>query len=127
MKKEQKHYHYDWNVVTNIGNRFENIVASHLLKWVDFEVDTKGRELELRYFRDDAGREVDFVITEHGDPIKLIEVKTGEPEIGRGLRYLKERFPKTQAWVISLESSKEFRTPDGIHAGPAVKFLRGLV
>ncbi|MGA1838999.1 MAG: hypothetical protein ACMUIU_00085 [bacterium] len=39
----------------------------HLLKWVHYEQDTKGRDLELRYFRDIDGREVDFVITENLD------------------------------------------------------------
>lgn len=32
--------------------RFENLVASHLLKWVHHQQDTAGRDLELRYFRD---------------------------------------------------------------------------
>jgi len=52
VKKERKHCHYDWAVVPNPGARFENLVASHLLKWVEFQIDTQGRPLELRYFRD---------------------------------------------------------------------------
>ncbi|MEQ1691887.1 MAG: AAA family ATPase, partial [Gemmatimonas sp.] len=52
VKKEQKHYHIDWSIVPDEGARFENLVASHLLKWVHFQQDTLGRELELRYFRD---------------------------------------------------------------------------
>lgn len=34
------------------GPRFENLVASHLLKLVHYQVDVEGRDLELRYFRD---------------------------------------------------------------------------
>jgi predicted AAA+ superfamily ATPase len=61
VKKARKHYHTDWSVVPDEAARFENLVASHLLKWVHFQFDSAGRELELRYFRDVDGREVDFV------------------------------------------------------------------
>ena len=66
VKKEQKHYHFDWSVVPDDAARFENLVGCHLLKWVYHEQDTAGRDLELRYFRDTDGREVDFVVTEGG-------------------------------------------------------------
>jgi hypothetical protein len=46
VKKERKHYHYDGSVVAEPGPRFENLVASHLLKWVEHQIDTEGRELE---------------------------------------------------------------------------------
>jgi len=49
VKKERKHYHADWTLVPDRALRFENLVASHLLKWVHFEEDSKGRDLELRY------------------------------------------------------------------------------
>src|SRR5438477_102103 len=52
VKKEQKHYHFDWTLIPESPQRFENLVASHVLKWVHFEQDAKGRDLELRYFRD---------------------------------------------------------------------------
>ena len=48
---------------------------SHLLKWVHFEQDTKGRDLELRYFRDSDGREVDFVVVEGRRPLLFVEAK----------------------------------------------------
>ena len=48
VKKEQKHYHFDWSIVPDPALRFENLVAGHLLKWVQFETDVSGRELELR-------------------------------------------------------------------------------
>ena len=51
------------------GPRFENLVGSHLLKWVELEQDTRGRELELRYFRDVDRREVDFLVTEERKPL----------------------------------------------------------
>ena len=47
VRKERKHYHFDWSVVRDEGARFENLVACHLLKWVHFEQDVNGRELDL--------------------------------------------------------------------------------
>ena len=52
VTKEQKHYHWDWTLVQSPGVRFENLVASHLLKWVHFRQDTEGLDVDLRYFRD---------------------------------------------------------------------------
>ena len=52
VKKEAKHYHLDWTVVSDSGARFENLVAFHLLKWIFFLQDTEGKNVELRYFRD---------------------------------------------------------------------------
>ncbi len=63
LKKAQKQYHFDWSVVPEEPARFENLVAMHLLKWVHYDQDAEGRDLELRYFRDSDGREVDFVVT----------------------------------------------------------------
>src|SRR3989338_8936344 len=72
VKKEQKHYHMDWTLVKEPGFRFENMIASHLLKWSQYMYDTQGRDVELRYFRDTQKREVDFVITEDQKPIQFI-------------------------------------------------------
>ena len=126
VKKERKHYHYDWSVVASAGPRFENLVASHLLKWVEFQIDTEGRPLELRYFRDIDGREVDFVVVERGNPIAMIECKTGDDSVSSALRYLKARFPDAQAWQISAEGKRDFVNPEGIRVAPAPVLLRQL-
>jgi hypothetical protein len=55
--------------------RFENLVACHLLKWVHYQQDAFGRDLELRYFRDTDGREVDFVVVEGRTPTLFVECK----------------------------------------------------
>ncbi len=127
VKKEQKHYHLDWSLVPNEASRFENLVACHLLKWVHFEQDSSGRELDLRYFRDVDRREVDFVITERGRPIMLVECKYSDTDIDGGLRYLRARFPQAQAWQISATGSKDYRTPDGIRVAPAPELLAELI
>ncbi len=75
VKKEQKHYHYDWTLVKDLSFRFENLIGSHLLKKIHFLEDTQGRDIELRYFRDTEQREVDFVVVEDGNPILLLNAK----------------------------------------------------
>jgi predicted AAA+ superfamily ATPase len=127
VKKEQKHYHFDWSLVPEEPARFENLIAAHLLKWVHFEQDTLGRDLELRYFRDTDGREVDFVVVENRAPILLVEAKWADAEVDRSLRYLKARFPRAQAWQVHASGRKDFQTPEGIRVAPALSLLNELV
>ena len=124
VKKEQKHYHWDWSVVPEPSLRFENLVAGHLLKWVHHEQDAEGRDLELRYFRDTDRREVDFVIVERRAPRLMVECKWADAEVDRSLRYLKARFPTCEAWQISAVGTKDYVTPDGIRVAPALELLR---
>ena len=102
-------------------------MACHLLKWVHFEQDTRGRDLELRYFRDVDRREVDFVVTERGKPIKFVECKWADADADSSLRYLLAKFPSVDAWQISATGVKDFRTPDGIRVAPAIELLKDLI
>lgn len=78
VKKEMKLYLWDWRGVDEIGFRFENMVASHLLKYCHFLEDTEGFKMELRFLRDTDGREIDFVVLKDKKPIFAVESKTGE-------------------------------------------------
>jgi predicted AAA+ superfamily ATPase len=127
IKKAQKHYHWDWSVVKEPGPRFENLVGSHLLKWVHWQQDTQGLDLELRYFRDTDGREVDFVVCEGKRPVLLVECKVGDDGVDKSLRYLHERFPNAAAWQVSSRGSKDYVTPEGIRVAPATVLLPTLV
>lgn len=127
VKKAQKHYHFDWSLVPEEPARFENLVASHLLKWVHFEVDARGRDLELRYFRDIEGREVDFVVVEDRKPLLFVECKWGDAPLDPSLRYLKARFPSTEAWQVSVKGTKDYVSAEGIRVAPALELLKGLV
>jgi predicted AAA+ superfamily ATPase len=127
VKKEAKHYHLDWMVVKDIGARFEDLTACHLLKWCHFISDTEGRDVELRYFRDIDMREVDFVITEDGQPIHFIECKKSYKGRNIALRYLKQRFPQAKATQIFLEEGEEYTDKDGISSQSAASFLTSLV
>ena len=127
VRKEQKHYQFDWALVPDDARRFENLVASHLLKWVHYQQDVEGRDLELRYFRDTDAREVDFVVVERRAPVMMVEAKWGDQNVDRGLRYLKARFPAAPAWQVSAVGRKDFVTPEGIRVAPAPALLSQLV
>ncbi|MBI3447534.1 MAG: ATP-binding protein [Acidobacteria bacterium] len=127
VRKAQKHYHFDWSLVPEEAARFENLIASHLLKWVHFQQDVEGSDIELRYFRDTDGREVDFVVVEGRRPVLIIEAKWGDQDVDRGVRYLKAKFPAVNAWQLSAVGRKDYVTPDGIRVAPALDFLSGLV
>jgi predicted AAA+ superfamily ATPase len=91
VKKEQKLYMWDWSVIDDIGARFENLVASALLKSCHFIQDTQGHKMELRYLRDQEGREVDFVVLKDKKPLFAVEAKYGETKQSPHLKYFQER------------------------------------
>jgi predicted AAA+ superfamily ATPase len=127
VKKEAKHYHLDWTVVSDPGARFENMVACHLLKWIYYEQDTQGHDTELLYFRDIDKREVDFVVVRNRKPIHLIECKLSDRSISLSLKYLKKRFPNVTATQVMRESDMDWVTKEGIRVCSAHHFLKDFV
>lgn len=91
VKKEQKLYLWDWSQIENEGIKFENLVASHLLKYCHFLEDTEGDTMELRFLRDTDKREVDFVVLKNKKPLFAVECKTGEKSLSPHIMYFKER------------------------------------
>jgi len=67
------------------------------------------------------------VIVEHRAPQLFVECKWGDVEVDRGLRYLKARFPKCEAWQISATGTKDYVTPDDIRVAPAMQLLPRFV
>ena len=127
IKKAQKHYHFDWSLVPNAGPRLENLVASHLLKWIHYQQDSTGRDLGLRFLRDTDGREVDFIVTGRTQPTIAIECKRSDVKPSRSLRYWKKRSPACEAWQLTAKGDQDFVTPDGVRVCHALKFLGRLV
>ena len=127
IKKDQKHYHYNWAEVEDKGARFENLVAGHLLKWIHFQQDYEGKDIELCYFRDTDKREVDFIVTENKKPIKAIECKVKAKDTSPHLKYFKAKFPQVECIQVHLKSSKEYASKEGIQALSWQTFLQDLV
>jgi predicted AAA+ superfamily ATPase len=127
VKKEQKHYHWDWSVIPELPQRFENLMASHLLKWIHWQEDTQGWNMELRYFRDTDGREVDFVILKEGRPTHLIECKWSDGEVSKHLEYLKAKYPEAHAYQIHFDGTADKQTKSKIRIIPALRFLKDYI
>ena len=78
LVKEPKVYLWDWSLVQDPGARFENMVAGHLLKAVQYWEDLGLGQFALHYLRDRDQREVDFVVVRNGEPWFLVEAKLSE-------------------------------------------------
>jgi uncharacterized protein len=85
LTKERKLYLWDWSQVQSEAARFENMVASHLLKSVHYWNDLGRGDFDMQYVRDKEKREVDFVITERRRPLVLIECKLRDEAPGDAL------------------------------------------
>jgi uncharacterized protein len=98
IQKPPKVYFFDnMDVLGDEGARFENLVATHLLKRMHLREDRDGHRCELRYLRDKEGREVDFVLLEDGKLDALVEAKLTDPDVSPALRYYAERLGPARA------------------------------
>ncbi len=91
VKKSRKLYLWDWSMAPEGGPRFENLVASQLLKYCHFVEDTEGYAMELRYLRDTDKREIDFVVLKGRKPLFAVECKSGERSVSPAIPYFAER------------------------------------
>ena len=127
VKKEQKLFLWDWSQVPRRGPRFENMVASHLLKYCHFVQDSEGHRMDLRFIRDTDKREVDFVVLEAGKPQFAVEAKSGERTVNPAIRYFKDRTGIPAFYQVHL-GTKDC-VADGVRVLPFHVFSRevGLV
>lgn len=102
VKKANILYLWDWSEIQDPGYRFENLVASHLLKYCHYIEDTQGYKMELRYIKDIDGREIDFVVLKDKKPIFAVECKTGEKAFSKHLFYFRERTNIPQFYQVHL-------------------------
>jgi len=89
--KERKLYMWDWSVCATPPARFENLVASNLLKYCHMIEDREGDRMELRFIRDSQGRELDFVVVRNNKPEFSVECKMGERLISPNISYFAQR------------------------------------
>ena len=127
IRKQAKHYHYDWSLVKDKGASFENFIASHLLKWIHYQQDIFGKNIELMYFRDIEKREIDFLIVENQQVTQAIECKYQSREIDTNLKYFKKKYPKIEAIQVVYDLDDSFINQDQIKVLSALDFLNTLV
>lgn len=125
IKKSPKLYFWDWSEIENEGARFENLVASQLLKYCHLLEDRDGERMSLTYLRDTNHREVDFVVLKNKKPIFAVECKTGESAVSKSILYFKERVPIPKFYQVHL-GSKDYLSRDGVRVLPFIKFCQEL-
>jgi len=102
VKKEMKCYLWDWSLIIDEGARFENFVASQLLKYCHFVENTEGYPMELRYIRDTDKREIDFVVIKDNRPLFAVECKQGDREVPSSVPYFAERLKIPKFYMVHL-------------------------
>lgn len=109
-RKEKKLYMWDWSLCDDPGARFENLVASNLLKYCHFIEDSEGDRMALMFVRDSIGRELDFVVVRNDKPVFAVECKTGERDISRNIVYFAERTNIPRFYQVHL-GQKDYEMP----------------
>ncbi|MCD6413790.1 MAG: ATP-binding protein [Elusimicrobia bacterium] len=130
LVKEPKIYLWDWSVISDKSARYENFIASHLLKAVNWWQDNGFGDFGLYYLRTKDKREVDFLITKDNLPWFLVEVKSSDCKLSKHLEYFQDRTGAKHAFQVVIE--KDFQNKDCFSfsypvAVPATTFLSQLV
>ncbi|MCC7186367.1 MAG: DUF4143 domain-containing protein [Acidobacteria bacterium] len=107
------------------GARFENLVASHLLKFVHYLRDVDGHDVDLHYLRDRAGHEVDFLVTHAGRPWFAVEAKVADARVDPSLRYYAQRLKIPFVYQVVLDGHRDVHD-DGVRCLPAAHLLAAL-
>jgi predicted AAA+ superfamily ATPase len=126
LKKEPKLYLWDWSEVEDEAARFENLIASHLLKLVHFISDYEGYKSELYFLRDVDKREVDFLVTIDGKPWFAVEVKLHDTRLSPHLLYFKERLSIPYVYQVVKKNGVD-SIEKSVRIISAGRFLAGLL
>jgi predicted AAA+ superfamily ATPase len=133
LSKAPKLYFYDWAYVNDAkdnssdsGARFENLVACHLLKHVQFLADSEGSSLQLHYVRTTSDHEIDFVLAdENGEAQQFIEAKVGDTKPSSFLAKTAADHPNANSIQLVLRTPHGFDA-NGVGVRPAAQWLAGL-
>jgi len=125
IRKEYKVYLYDWSLIRENGLRWENMIASHLLRYCHFQEDSEGDRMQLCFLKDRDDHEADFLLVRDGKPIHLVEAKLTVSQLSRGLLYFSRKLnmKQTSQVVFNFEGIKEGRDADIISGGDFLEKL----
>jgi hypothetical protein len=130
LRKEPKWFLRDWAGIGDAGDRAETLVACHLLKAVEGWTDLGFGDFELRYLRDKAKREVDFLVVHDRKPWFLVEVKASDTGLSPALAHFQGQTRAAHAFQVVLnlpfESVDCFSTSRPVVV-PARTFLSQLL
>lgn len=124
IQKPPRVYFYDNADITaqNNGARLENLVATTLLKRLNFIEDYLGYRCSLHYIRDKDGRKVDFVTIIDNKVCDLIEVKASDANISGALKYYADKLKPQRAVQIVGDLKRSF-DQDGIQVMNPMQFF----
>jgi uncharacterized protein len=125
LRRDPKLYLYDWSEIPEEGRRFENLMASALLRWRDFAEDYGQEKLGLHFIRDKEKREVAFLLTLDGKPQPLLEAKLSAIEPCAALHYFAGKLggiPK----LLVVANARQQGSAVGVRAVPASVFLSSI-
>jgi uncharacterized protein len=102
LRKQPKLYLWDWSLAPAEGGaRYENLIASHLLKSVHWWTDRGLGNFDLYFLRDKTGREVDFLVVKDNTPWFLVEVKSGSDRVlNPALAYFQNQTKAAHAFQV---------------------------
>ncbi len=104
-----KVYFYDTGLVQgDEGVRFENLVATHLLKHTQYQYDVQGKEVDLHYIRTKDDAEVDFALSEGAALTHLVECKLRDSKPHKALQRFAKQFPKARAVQLLRDAQHTF-------------------
>lgn len=125
IQKPPKVYFYDNADVIEIdGARLENLVATTLIKRLNFIEDYYGYRCKLHYIRDKEGREVDFVTMIDNKIIELIEVKNSDTEISSSLKYYSHKLKPERTVQIVGNLKRSFQQNSILVTSPMEYFKK---
>ena len=121
-----KVYFYDTGLVEgDAGLRFENLVATALLKQVQWQHDVQGKETGLHYIRTKDGAEVDFALSEKNQLTELVECKLSDEKPHRALQRFAQELAPVQA-VQVVRNARHSHTLGSLQIAAAPDYLMGL-
>lgn len=125
LRKEPKLYLWDWSQIKNEGGRFENMIASHLLKFCDYQKNAMGHKAALHFLRDIEKREVDFLVSMDGKPWLCAEAKLSKEAVSPALRYFAAKMKIPYVYQVVREEGVDV-IRDNIRTISASSFLTGF-
>lgn len=127
LLKEPKYYFYDHTYAeNNHGARLENLVASALLKELQFIEDTKGLRTSLNYLRTKDGKEIDFLICIERNPTLMLEIKWSDETPVNSFHHFSQFLPEAKKIQLVKELTREKTYPDGLEIRALLPWLSKL-
>jgi predicted AAA+ superfamily ATPase len=125
LKKEAKLYLWDWSEINDEAVRFENCIASHLLKLTHLLQDYEGYNANLYFLRSAEKKEVDFLLTIDEKPWFAIEAKMNDTNVSSSLYYFKEKLQIPFCYQVIKKTNVDSFIKN-VRVVSADRFLGGL-